>query len=70
MAKLDSRQMVREVLGLGIVLAFLPVLGSFIATYVGDANTSAFGVAIGWILDVIVLALYIMSLWDRLGGGK
>lgn len=68
MAKLEAKDMVKEVIGLGIVLAFLPVLGSFIAVYIGDANTSMFGVAIGSILDVIVLALYIMSLWDRLAG--
>jgi len=68
MAKLDSKTMVKEVIGLCIVMAFLPVLGGFIATYIGDNNTSAFGVAIGGVLDVIILALYILSLWDRLGG--
>ena len=68
MAKLDAKAMVKEILGLCIVVAFLPILGGFIATWIGDNNTSAFGVAVGSILDVLIVALYIMSLWDRLGG--
>ena len=67
MAKLDAKDMVKEVLGLCIVVAFLPVLGGFIASWVGDANTSTFGIAIGGVLDIIIVALYLMSLWDRLG---